>query len=57
MNLTCEKSVNKLGEKMPIALYTIEEYIVKREKEILIGWFSNTVYNDIHAFKKRANGK
>ena len=37
---------------MPIALYTIEEYIVKERKRDTYWLVFNTVYNDIHAFKK-----
>ena len=37
---------------MPIALYTIEEYVVKERKRETYWLVFNTVYNDIHAFKK-----
>ena len=37
---------------MPIALYTIEEYVVKERKSDTYWLVFNTVYNDIHAFKK-----
>ena len=37
---------------MPIALYTIEEYVVKERKRDTYWLVFNTVYNDIHAFKK-----
>lgn len=37
---------------MPIALYTIEEYIVKERKRDTYWLVFNTVYNDIHAFKE-----
>lgn len=37
---------------MPIALYTIEEYVVKERKRDTFWLVFNTVYNDIHAFKK-----
>ena len=37
---------------MPVALYTIEEYVVKERKRDTYWLVFNTVYNDIHAFKK-----
>ena len=37
---------------MPRALYTIEEYVVKERKRDTYWLVFNTVYNDIHAFKK-----
>ena len=37
---------------MPIALYTIEEYVIKERKRDTYWLVFNTVYNDIHAFKK-----
>ena len=37
---------------MAIALYTIEEYIVKERKRDTYWLVFNTVYNDIHAFKE-----
>ena len=37
---------------MPIALYTIEEYVAKERKRDTYWLVFNTVYNDIHAFKK-----
>ena len=38
---------------MPIALYTIEEYVIKERKRDTYWLVFNTVYNDIHAFKKK----
>ena len=38
---------------MPRALYTIEEYVVKERKRDTYWMVFNTVYNDIHAFKKK----
>ena len=38
---------------MPKALYTIEEYVVKERKRDTYWMVFNTVYNDIHAFKKK----
>ncbi len=38
---------------MPRALYTIEEYVVKERKRDTYWLVFNTVYNDIHAFKKK----
>ena len=40
---------------MAIALYTIEEYVVKERKRDTYWLVFNTVYNDIHAFKKEPN--
>ena len=39
---------------MPRALYTIEEYVVKERKRDTYWMVFNTVYNDIHAFKKES---
>ena len=38
---------------MPIALYTIEEYVAKERKRDTYWLVFNTVYNDIHAFKMK----
>lgn len=38
---------------MPVALYTIEEYVVKERKRDTYWLVFNTAYNDIHAFKKK----
>lgn len=38
---------------MPRALYTIEEYVAKERKRDTYWLVFNTVYNDIHAFKKK----
>jgi hypothetical protein len=38
---------------MPVVLYTIEEYVVKERKRDTYWLVFNTVYNDIHAFKKK----
>ena len=37
---------------MPVALYTIDEYVAKERKRDTYWLVFNTVYNDIHAFKK-----
>ena len=37
---------------MPVALYTIDEYVTKERKRDTYWLVFNTVYNDIHAFKK-----
>lgn len=37
---------------MPLALYTIDEYVAKERKRDTYWLVFNTVYNDIHAFKK-----
>lgn len=38
---------------MPVALYTIDEYVAKERKRDTYWLVFNTVYNDIHAFKKK----
>ena len=38
---------------MPVALYTIEEYVAKERKRDTYWLVFNTVYNDIHAFKMK----
>lgn len=37
---------------MPVALYTIDEYVAKERRRDTYWLVFNTVYNDIHAFKK-----
>lgn len=37
---------------MPVALYTIDEYVAKERKRDTYWLVFNTVYNDIHTFKK-----
>lgn len=41
---------------MPQILYTIEEYIATKRQKTSIWIVFNTVYNDIHAFKKKLEG-
>jgi len=38
---------------MPQILYTVEEYIATKRQKTSIWIVFNTVYNDIHAFKKK----
>ncbi len=38
---------------MPVALYTIDEYVAKERKRDTYWLVFNTVYNDIHAFKMK----
>jgi hypothetical protein len=38
---------------MPVALYTIDEYVATDRKRDTYWLVFNTVYNDIHAFKKK----
>ena len=41
---------------MPQILYTVEEYIATKRQKTSIWIVFNTVYNDIHAFKKKLEG-
>jgi hypothetical protein len=41
---------------MPQILYTIDEYIATKRQKTTIWIVFNTVYNDVHAFKKEIEG-